>query len=326
MARRLGGLDTTALIGLIGTVVAALLSAGFLGDILVNPAVYVQLIDIGTSKRYMLITNDGSEPAHDLSLFIQSSSDKIDSITNTFSTTRVALVEPVPMILERGRPVAINTNSLQIFIPVLSSGIGSEVNMEILLESQSGGVIVNAVYDEGSTVGTVAPSLVREMSIIFSNIGYPIVIGFSIYAIGYVILLLWGRRYRKRTHIKRLVTTLENWRRKLEDDPYTPEGLYPYKRWYEEDADPIKWWKKLHSRVQDIMKNPKDYIIIDDLISKIENRNKKVEKIENELEAIQNTPGEEYLHEVKKHEVKKLNTECLDQINKGLNIEWDNYY
>jgi len=69
MARRLRGLDTTALLGLTGTVVAALLSAGFIGDFLVNPAVYVELKNNTASKPMMLVTNDGSQPAHNLSVY-----------------------------------------------------------------------------------------------------------------------------------------------------------------------------------------------------------------------------------------------------------------
>jgi hypothetical protein len=104
MARRLRGLDTTALLGLTGTVVAALLSAGFIGDFMVNPAVYVELKNNTASKPMMLVTNDGSQPAHNLSLFIQAPSDFIMNITNTFSTTNVSLVEPDSKILPIGRP------------------------------------------------------------------------------------------------------------------------------------------------------------------------------------------------------------------------------
>jgi hypothetical protein len=339
MARRLGGLDATALLGLTGTVVAALLSAGFLGDFLVNPAVYVEVKNnTGTSKPVMLVTNDGSKPAHNLSMFIQSSSDKIVNVTNIFSTADVTLVEPKSMTLERGRPVPINNNSLQIFIPMLSSGIGSKVEMETLLESQSGGISVTAVYDEGSTLGSDQPSYVRGLSILFSII-YASFIAFSVGAIGYAIFEFWSRRSIRARFIKNLVFTLENLRRKLEDGPNIPERIYLYKstrgqknrfkrlqriskrkglQYSYKDFYLSEVLKEARSGVQKIMKDPKDYMIIDDLNSKIENRNN---KIETELEAIKNTSPEEY-----RHEVKRLNTECLDQIYKALNIEWENYY
>jgi hypothetical protein len=345
MARRLGGLDATALIGLAGTVVAALLSAGFLGDFLVNPAVYVEVKNNATSKPYMLVTNDGSEPAHNLTLFIQSSSDKIVNVTNIFSTTNVTLVEPVSKTLDRGRPVPINNNSLQIFIPVLSSGVGSKVEIETLLESQRGGVSVTAVYDEGSTVGSETFSLVRRVSTVFSdtNIYAALIVVPGVVSV-LAIIRLGVRRHLRKKSINKLVSTIECLHRKLEDDPYIPERFYLYK-WHDsedpENSSTRKWWKMRLSSIrkwwkmrlssirkwwkmrlplpiaQDIMKNPKDYIIIDDLNSKLENRNKKIEK----LKAIKDTSSEEY-----QYEVKKLNTDCLDQINKALDIEWENYY
>lgn len=59
-------------------------------------------------------------------------------------------------------------------------------------------------------------------------------------------------------------------------------------------------------------------MIIEDLNSKLGSRNN---KLKNELKATTSTSPEIY-----EYEVKKLNTECLDQIYKVLNIEWDNYY
>jgi hypothetical protein len=198
----------------------------------------------------------------------------------------------------------------------LSSGVGLKVEMDILLESQSGGVSVTAVYDEGSAVGSVEPSVVRRMSTFFSDTNvYAALIALPGLAIVYAIFRLGLRRKERAHSINKLVFTLEYSHRKLEDDPYISERIYLYK-WYD-SVDP-ELLKSRHSKVRKIMKNPKDYIIIDDLNSKLENRNK---KIENELEAIKNTSPEEY-----QHEVKKLNTKCLDQINKALSIEWENYY
>lgn len=59
-------------------------------------------------------------------------------------------------------------------------------------------------------------------------------------------------------------------------------------------------------------------MIIEDLNSKLGSRNN---KLKNGLKATTSTSPEIY-----EYEVKKLNTECLDQIYKVLNIEWDNYY
>lgn len=306
MARRLRGLDTTALLGLTGTVVAALLSAGFIGDFLVNPAVYVELKNNTASKPMMLVTNDGSHPAHNLSLFIQAPSDFIINITNTFSTTNVSLVEPDSKILPIGRPVQILDDFVQISTPILSSGIGSKLEIETLLDvlhSQSGGISVTAVYDEGSTVGSIDPSLVRQMSIITSEHNFYLALtGYAAVAIGYVTFDFWIERRKRQRSIKELITRLENWRRNLEDDLSIPDRINLYER--DESEDPRdsstrQLWKRRHTRVRKIMKNPKDYIIIDDLNSKLENRNK---KIENELEAIINTSPEEYRYEVKKIE------------------------
>ena len=166
-------------------------------------------------------------------LFIQSSSGKIVNLTNRFSTTNVSLVEPDPRILERGRPVPINNNTLQIFISMLSSGVGSKVEMDILLESQSGGVSVTAVYDEGSAVGSVEPSVVRRMSTFFSDTNvYAALIALPGLAIVYAIFRLGLRRKERAHSINKLVFTLEYSHRKLEDDPYISERIYLYK-WYD---------------------------------------------------------------------------------------------
>lgn len=318
MARRLSGLDTTALIGLIGTIVTALLSTGFFSTFLVNPAVYVEVSNSATSQPYMLITNDGSKPAHNVSLFVLALPGKIVNVTNIFSTTNVTLMEPHPKTLEEGRPVPISNNSMQILIPVLTSGIGSRVEIETLLESESEFVRVIAVYDEGSTVESTDPSLVREMSFFISDY-YFWFVSLSGIAIIYAGSLLWVRGRNKRLFIEKLVKTLENVHRKLADDYYTAEGIHLYKLnilYDSKDSSTIRARKRRY--LQKIMKNPKDYIIIDDVNSKIEERNK---KIENQLEPLKNTSPEEY-----RHELKELNIECLNQIHKALDIDWENYY
>ncbi len=152
--------------GLTGTVVTAMLSANFVGEFLLNPAVYIEVKGNNTSKPVMLVTNDGSQPAHNLSLFIQGSG-RIVNITNILSTTDVKLVQPQSKPLVRDATVPINNSSLEIFAPQLVSGIGSKLEIETLLESQSRGIRVSGVYEEGSAIGSTFGSIIRYLSFFF---------------------------------------------------------------------------------------------------------------------------------------------------------------
>jgi hypothetical protein len=133
MVKRLKGIESfPSLIALSGTVIAALISGGFASDILFNPAVYVEIKNYGSATPKMLITNDGSEAADNLYLYIQASS-KIISVTNTFSTANVSLVRPTSQILGMFQPITVNNNIVEILITKLTPGFASLSIRNVLL-------------------------------------------------------------------------------------------------------------------------------------------------------------------------------------------------
>lgn len=105
---------------------------------------------------------------------------------------------------------------------MLTSGIGSKIEMETSLESHSGGIGVLAVHDEGSAIASSDPSFVRSMSLSLSTV-YSYLILYSILTIGYAFFVFLYRRWVRARFIRKLVTKIQDWRQKLENNPYICE-------------------------------------------------------------------------------------------------------
>jgi hypothetical protein len=266
LANRLGAIDKTALLGLSGTIVAALLSAGFLSEVLLNPSVYIEVKDSGGTTPRILVTNDGSQPAHNLSLFLRTSN-KIINITNDFSTTEVILMKPISMSLERGITQHIDDYSLEIFIPRLSSGLGSIVEMETSLESPDGDYLLQGVFDEGSATATNAPNIVRNISM-YSFIFLPLFVAYSVVAIVIFIVAFWLRKRRRVRLMKALVLNIIRLRREIEDNRLTNQEIVLYEVGKKPEKANVTFaqyprvremWNRIHANILKLMKNPKDY-------------------------------------------------------------------
>jgi hypothetical protein len=317
LPRGLRSLDYSALLALIGTITAALLSASFLSDLILNPSVYVEIFNNGTRTPELLITNDGSKPANNLHVYILTSPpNKIVNITNTFSTTGVNLVGSTKL-LEKDKPVTVNSDTVEIFIPKLVQGPGSEAYIRNLLESESGSFKVITSYDEGSGVGSTQPSIVRSITSTFaapttstSTLLLIIIIGF-VSLIPLTILAFKLRRRIKRRIIKTLLSNIQENRRKiLKENSTSEEFINLYRKESDsslEEKERQKQWNSRHSaELSKLIKNPKDYAVIDDLYTKISQRNEKINSLPT-------------------YDKKEVNTECFNLMEKALNIEWDNY-
>jgi hypothetical protein len=307
LAGKLGSIDRTvvisALIALTGTVLTVLFSANFLSDILLNPSVYIQVINNGTTTvPKMIITNDGSQPADNLHIFIQTST-RMVSITNVFSTTNVSLVKPTQQSLERNTPAQVNSNFLEIFIPKLIHGIGSKVEVETLLDSQSAGYEVHAVYDQGSTMGSFTPNIVRDpFSLLYQFPAWQltaIILGF-IGSIGQFIAFFYEKRRNRRKNTQLVVNTIRHMRRLIMDDPTATRPLDMH-------------LEDLQRDLANVFKNPPDYLIIDDFLSKLYKRQEMIENLRS-----RGTP----IHPL---DVGMINKEILDLAKKASEIDWKNY-
>jgi hypothetical protein len=339
LSQRLRALDYSALLALIGTVSAGLLTAGFLPDILFNPVVFVEIKNSNIATPEMLITNDGSRPANNVHLYVETSK-KILTVTNIFSTTGVSMVRPTPLTLEKGKPIAVDSNSLEIFIPHLIHGLGSTVVLKTLLESKSDSYEVNILYDEGSGIGDTLPSFTRSIGSFYSSFLILLIplLGIEVGVfIAITIFRAISRRRKRRLIIKTLLRNIGKNRRKIVKDNHTTEELdniyhYVERPWWKDryqgtfmrqyfqrmkpdksddlldKKERMKLWNSRHSELQNLMKNPRDYAIIDDLYAKISERNEKMK--ENHL------PN---------YDKKEINTQCFNLMEKALNIEWHNY-
>lgn len=289
---------------------------------------YIEVKDIGSITPKILVTNDGSQPAHNLSLFLRTSNNKIINITNDFSTTDVILMKPKSVTLERGITQNVNDSSLEIFIPRLSSGLGSIVEMKTSLNNSDGDYLLQGVYDQGSATATNAPNILRNISM-YSFIFLPLFVTYSAVAIVSFFLAFWIRKRRRVQLIKVLVFNIIKWHREIEDDPVTNQEINLYQTKLDKKiekanltfAQKYPWerelWNRRHADILNIIKNPKDYVIIDDLYSKLNKRNEKIKTLE---------PKKNPSPEIYQYEVEKINDECLRQLNEAMNIEWENYY
>jgi hypothetical protein len=305
----------------VGTVIAAFLSASFFPDLLVNPAVNVEVRDSEMTTPQMIITNDGSEPANNVHLFIEGIDKKIYEVKNDFSTTSVFLVQPKPESgqekqLEIDKPQCFMNKSecfpkepiklLEIRIPKLVQGLGSEVGIVPTLESRyslpSGAFNYRVVvsYDEGSGVVSDNPNYVRMISRMFSYGLFYTQGGLAllIFLISVIVLIpiisfvqYRNHKIKKRTIIDKLLKVILENRQIIVKEGYTTNKLFN------------KW---TGPELGGIITNPKDYTIIDDLHAKIDNRNREIGSLPD-------------------YDKKERNTECFNLMEKALNIEWSNY-
>jgi hypothetical protein len=193
---------------------------------------------------------------------------------------------------------------LEIHIPKLVQGLGSEVMITPLLESPIRNYKVVVSYDEGSGIVSNNANYVRTISfyftyyVLFNQWGITSLIALMTSALIIPILIFIRHIHRKRMKhniIHQLLDTIQNDRQKIVKKNDTSDPL--------DGPIPIQ---ELQNRKIDM--DPKDYAIISDLYTKIEVRNNKMQ--------------DPHLHDYDKREA---NTEILDLMEKAVSIEWDNY-
>jgi hypothetical protein len=316
LSQGLRSLDYSALLALIGTITAGLLSASFLPDLIFNPIVYVQVFYNGTRTPELLITNDGSRPANNVHAYILAEPrNKIVNITNTFSTAPVNLVRNTTEFLGKDKNVTVNSDTVEILIPTLIQGPGSLAYIRTSFDSENG-VKVYTSYDEGSAIGSTQPSIIRSITSGFfaptasaSTLLLVIIIEL-VSLIPITILVFKLRRRMKRSIIKTLLSNIQENRRKIVKDNSTSEEFINL---YRKQKDVLlkkeereEKWNSRHLELSKLMKNPKDYTIIDDLYTKISERNEKIKTLP-------------------EYDKKEVNSECFNLMEKALDIEWNNY-
>jgi hypothetical protein len=114
----------------------------------------------------------------------------------------------------------------------------------------------------------------------------------------------------KRSIIKTLLSNIQENRRKIVKDNSTSEEFINL---YRKQKDGLlkkeereEKWNSRHLELSKLMKNPKDYTIIDDLYTKISERNEKIKTLP-------------------EYDKKEVNSECFNLMEKALDIEWNNY-
>lgn len=313
-------LDYAAILALIGTVIAGLLSASFLPDLIFNPSVYIQIFNNGTRTPELLITNDGSRPANNVHVWILATPpNRIVNITNTFSTASVEVVtfEEVPLL--KDKPLAVNSDTAEILIPTLIQGPGSLAYIRTSFDSDNG-IKVYTSYNEGSGVGSTQPSIIRSITSAFATPTTPssslflVIIIELVLPVPVAILAFKLARRRVREDIKEtlLRNIQENRRKILKDNSTSEEFVNLYRKESDSNLKEEELeteWNRRHSVLSRFVKNPKDYAIIDDLNDRISDRNIKMKS---------KPPPPEY-------DKRELNTECFNLLERALNIEWSNF-
>ncbi len=152
----------TAILALAGTVVTALLGSTIITRFY-YPVVEIVKEPVATLDEHKLrltVSNYGSEPATNMTLFIKSPS-RIHNVSNVFSTSTITLPQLNNTSLMMNNSVdlsdKLDTNFIILNTQKFTQGTGSKLILDITNEEgASNDYVITAVYDQGSVtaVGT----------------------------------------------------------------------------------------------------------------------------------------------------------------------------
>ena len=240
------------------------------------------------NSTIMRIGNSGSAPATNVSLTLLTNPlVKITKLTMAISSSELFLKENHTKIKNQ-ESTYVNNSVLELYMPKLAQGTGSLIPLELFFEKPVPSIVqVSVVYNQGSIGvrkgGNIEEDLISYWDTYetYFNILFALIF---VVIFAYVIYFVWIQK--KTRFISRLINELLEVRRKLLSNSMTKESLTIH-------------WPKVGLRK---IGNVKDYIIVDDLFTKLTERNKNI-----------NT------------DVHEFNQECLDSVNKALDIKWDKY-
>lgn len=141
----------TAIIAIIGSFVPIFFGpiANF---IFTKPFVIFEYSNVESNKpiKNVTIQNFGQGPAHNITLFVESSKGKIMNLVNMFSTSDILYNNNT---IDINQKLLINKTVLELEIPKLTQGFGSQVNFQLELEKNSTMLFEgSAVFSEGSVI------------------------------------------------------------------------------------------------------------------------------------------------------------------------------
>lgn len=148
----------TAILALAGTVITALLGSTIITRFY-YPVVEIVKESVATPDEYKLrltVTNYGSEPATNMTLFIKSPS-RIHNVSNIFSTSTITLPQLNNTLLTMNNPVdlsdKLNTNFIILDTQKFTQGTGSKLILDITNEGGAlNDYVITAIYDQGSVI------------------------------------------------------------------------------------------------------------------------------------------------------------------------------
>jgi hypothetical protein len=203
-------------------IVAIIGISGFIVPLLINQIINKPNlnIDIGSGPKFdtetiIQLTNSGTVPATNLSLiFTTVDSNKINNITNFFSTVNVTLAIPGSphSLLEIYHPVKIDHSFVELHVKKLVNGDGSIIKLLFdARDTPSVDYSVYATYDQGSKKAGFEVSGITEYFYIF-YVYLPLVIAESIVVI-YLAKVTTKRS--KRTFFSKLTQEIMDVRKEL---------------------------------------------------------------------------------------------------------------
>jgi hypothetical protein len=202
----------TAAFTLTGTIITALLGGSLFDRFffpIVEIAVEEEKKNINLESEYhqvtITVTNYGSAPAENLTLFISSPSN-FTMITNQFSTVDVKMTQLGGRLLEVKKPVNLtsamnNSNYLELYIEKFNHGTGSEVVLNLQAEDlklDKDNFKASAIYDNGSVNWVVARSFTFKGFVDnITNPGYVVWIALLSAIVGFFLYMIWPRLTKK---------------------------------------------------------------------------------------------------------------------------------
>ena len=298
---------TVAVIAVVGSLIPVFINNPNIRD---KPQVYVSTetkVVAGNFQTDMKIGNSGSAPATNISVALESTA-KITNVTRLLGITEVFTNETKQLKLGNLESMAINSKILELFIPKLIPGEGSMVRLKLNFEFSAINPHFNVltVYDQGSTSATggikTAIDFLSELFITYSSY-YSFLLFVITFAYTGFVAYAWRKRHTQQTYLEKKRETQETisqmidyllaMQRELNLNIFT-EHLFQSDVFQELPHEPS-------SKVKSV----KDYIIISNLIEKLNERNEHINPTDTNLV--------------------KINWETLSLINLALDIDWDKY-
>jgi hypothetical protein len=295
-----------AIIGITGTVIPSLLETSST-QITNNPSIKLDKM-LGATDETMFeelmhfdifsdddeatlrLINDGGMPATNISLIIDSSK-KIINVTKRYGITDIVLPDFSNVVLQNNIPRYVDTNVIKMNISRLMPGEGSAVEVEIKTDGEQTLDDYRAfvMYDQGSAVAK-DPSVFA-----FLSPGY-----ITLNVLVWVALGIWYfyffRTIKRKRLVQRLLGELIRWRGSIKSNPLTRDYLPKF-----------YIGQMISSFNRKYITGVTDYILVDDLYSKLIEREG---KISNSTD----------------NELKKINQQLLTLVQNALwQIDWKKY-